>query len=78
MWTRGRESASVLVTDGEPSLVGEPEMHSCWAMLGEFKECHQERAKVPVASRFLPSSGLEGYGSWANVWAQPHGTKQTH
>lgn len=52
-------------------------MHSCWAMLGDFRECHQERAKVAVASRFLPSSGLEGYGSWADVWAQPHGAKQT-
>lgn len=53
-------------------------MHSCWAMLGKFRECHQERAKVPVPSCLLPSSGLEGCGSWADVWAQTHGAKQTH
>lgn len=52
-------------------------MGSCQAMLGESKECHQQRSKVPVVCCLLPSL-LEGCGSWAYVWAQPHGTNQAH
>lgn len=77
----GRNSARVLAT--HPALRALPGRRqtgagSRRAMLGESKECHQQRSKVPAVCCLLPSSLQEGCGSWAYVRAQPHGTNQAH